>query len=362
MKQKNDNTRQDGFRHRILYALLGLGIGGAFADKAREWLADDEQREQKDEALLDVAERLYPSRVTATRQALKSLLQLKKRLGMPEAKYTVRGGVVEIPEYLRAAKTAVPVVKLRRPMWVRVAAVLIPVLVIGGAMSILMNRVTTFPNQAATHYVVATAENGEREMALPDGSQVRILNGHIEYAEDFKSNRNVKIYGEAYFSVTKNEARPFTVETGDMQVTVFGTEFSVRSVEGDSKAEVILVEGSVRVISAGVGDVVVMRPGQRYVYDKQKRTAALTEVTRADLMRLKGVPLEFRNKSVEEILRGVGDYYGVTMSIGDGVVFDNDLVVDLSGNESLDDVLSLLRDVTNNFDYKIIQDTVYISK
>ncbi len=102
-----------------------------------------------------------------------------------------------------------------------------------------------------THYVpaeeiVLTADKAQKEIRLPDGSTV-ILNGRstIRYPETFYGNiREVKLKGEAFFKVTKQE-HPFVVSTVNARTTVVGTQFDVWSRGGDTK--VIVKKGIVKV-------------------------------------------------------------------------------------------------------------------
>ena len=72
---------------------------------------------------------------------------------------------------------------------------------------------------------------------FPDGS-VAFLNHNssVEYDKDF-SSRNIKLDGEAFFSVTKDET-PFTITTDFAEITVLGTEFNVKSEKEEIDVEV----------------------------------------------------------------------------------------------------------------------------
>ena len=70
---------------------------------------------------------------------------------------------------------------------------------------------------------------GERKsISLADGSRVT-LNTDTRLLVDFGDRRRRVIldYGEAFFEVTKDVKRPFTVEIGPASVTVLGTKFNV---------------------------------------------------------------------------------------------------------------------------------------
>lgn len=90
----------------------------------------------------------------------------------------------------------------------------------------------------------------ERE-ALPDGSLVELKDGSRIAIEFSEAERRVRLTGgEAHFTVAKNSARPFVVETGGVTVRAVGTAFSVRL--DAASVEVLVTEGEVTVDKLGV--------------------------------------------------------------------------------------------------------------
>jgi transmembrane sensor len=81
---------------------------------------------------------------------------------------------------------------------------------------------------------------------LEDGSVVELrADAVIDVRYDADTRRVVLSGGEAHFSVAKNPARPFVVETGGVEVRAVGTAFSVRL--GMEQVEVLVTEGRVAV-------------------------------------------------------------------------------------------------------------------
>lgn len=108
-----------------------------------------------------------------------------------------------------------------------------------------------------------------RSVTLADGSQLRLAPESAVSFDLSGSQRQVRVLkGRAYFDVTPDAARPFTVQAGDTLVTVVGTAFDVR--RGDSDTTVSVSHGRVRVENAtlladgaallGVGDVLDLGP------------------------------------------------------------------------------------------------------
>lgn len=95
--------------------------------------------------------------------------------------------------------------------------------------------------------VTLAATNASQVDTLPDGSEIT-LNKHssLSYAGGYNDKkRTVALKGEAFFKIVPDKKKPFVVEANGVTVTVTGTSFNVRSVEG--KTEVIVESGSVQV-------------------------------------------------------------------------------------------------------------------
>lgn len=85
---------------------------------------------------------------------------------------------------------------------------------------------------------------------LPDGSILHLNTGAtIEYSSRMRSKRDIYLSGEAFFSVKPDKTRPFTVYVANSKVTVLGTSFNVRTVQGTADIEVLVKTGKVNLSS-----------------------------------------------------------------------------------------------------------------
>ncbi len=108
---------------------------------------------------------------------------------------------------------------------------------------------------------------GERvEITLQDGTQVWLNSGTVlEYPTLFaKSERRVRVSGEALFEVEHDAERPFIVETYACDVEVLGTTFCVEADAERNGFVTSLLEGSVRVVNRlSKGDEVTLKPNEQ---------------------------------------------------------------------------------------------------
>jgi ferric-dicitrate binding protein FerR (iron transport regulator) len=101
-------------------------------------------------------------------------------------------------------------------------------------------------------YNEISVPNGKKiKLELSDGSTVFLNSGtSFKFPQRFVASndtRNVFLTGEAFFDVAKDKAHPFIVKTGDLNITVLGTQFNVSAYKEDQIAATTLIEGSVAV-------------------------------------------------------------------------------------------------------------------
>ena len=128
--------------------------------------------------------------------------------------------------------------------WIRIAA---SIAVIVG-LTLLGYRIFS---GNAPRQVMAASGNTVLNDTLPDGS-IAILNksSSLSYPSRFKDDkRAVTLKGEAFFHVKPDKTKPFIISVNDLEVTVVGTSFNIRSENGHTS--VIVETGVVRVTRNG---------------------------------------------------------------------------------------------------------------
>lgn len=99
-------------------------------------------------------------------------------------------------------------------------------------------------------------------VTLADGSHVTLSPGGRLTARLSGQARELSLAeGDAFFDVSHDGRRPFTVTTSGRTLTVLGTRFNVA---GGQKLTVSLVQGSLKVSQPNAPDI-LLRPGERYV-------------------------------------------------------------------------------------------------
>ncbi len=149
-------------------------------------------------------------------------------------------------------------------------------------------------------------------LTLSDGTKVWLNAGSsITYPVAFNaSNRDVEITGEAYFEVTKNPHRPFTVKkkNSDTKVTVLGTHFNVNMYDDESESKITLLEGSVKVTSSAKNQL--LTPGEQA--EVSESNIKLNKKVNIELvMAWKNGEFLLKGTDLAQLLRQVSRWYDV---------------------------------------------------
>ncbi len=117
-----------------------------------------------------------------------------------------------------------------------------------------------------THYY---AEEPGLEVNLPDGSQVTLnADSRITLSKSFnEKGRVVSLKGEAFFEVSPDAEKPFTVRLRKSEVTVLGTAFNIRALNDEELIEVVVHSGKVR-FSSPNGNWIHLVAGQKGLFSK----------------------------------------------------------------------------------------------
>lgn len=166
---------------------------------------------------------------------------------------------------------------------------------------------------------VYTCINGKSKVSLPDGTNVWLHdNTTLTCGQDFQErNRLVRISGEAYFEVAKDEKKAFIVEIEGMRVVVHGTKFNVDAPANVAESRVSLVEGSVSLETPA--ENLFLRPGEIAVYDIKNRKLDIADGDVAFEMLWANDKVTLSDKSLGDVCRILSQWYGVEINVEDGL-------------------------------------------
>lgn len=223
--------------------------------------------------------------------------------------------------------------------------------------------ITVVPDSGAErsadgHNTLRTAENGEFFITLEDGTVVHLnYNTTLRYPERFSpKERMVYLEGEAYFEVARDTTRPFKVMTGDVTIRQYGTSFNVNTYS-KRYTEVVLVEGSIGVVKEG--EEYAMKPNERMRLDKATSELSIRQVDVKPYIAWHKGRFIFDNESLGDIMETLSHWYNVD------VVFDKPELRELHFTGNMDRygrLSSILRSISRTAELRIVlkNRTIYI--
>ncbi|OJJ23503.1 hypothetical protein BKI52_03835 [marine bacterium AO1-C] len=193
--------------------------------------------------------------------------------------------------------------------WVtRIAAII----VIGAAIGLLYTNLSN--NEQGTEALVITNAKklNKQALVLADGSKVWLNAGsRLHYPKQFGQNqRLVRLQGEGFFEVQRDEDRPFKVLTDKVNITVLGTSFNIRQ-QGNISTQVTVNSGKVAVATQDQKQRVELVKGERSDFNVQN--GQLTKQTNRDLNYLswKTNTLVFKKATMGQIVSDLSRHFNM---------------------------------------------------
>lgn len=230
-----------------------------------------------------------------------------------------------------------------------------------------------------------TTKNGSKsKLQLPDGTQVWLNSGSsLSYDNDFGiATRQVKLCGEAFFDVVKDNAHPFIINTPAVEIRVLGTAFNVRSYPEEKATATSLIRGAVEIILKSNADKkIYLKPNEKLIvsndsswFEKDSTRPAITRVkptvltltqvhhldkdTIASEVQWTRNKLVFDGETLSEVALKLERWYGVKVTI-EGEELKNTEYTGVFSDDNLTDVLVALQ-LSGNFKYVVRKNEVVI--
>jgi transmembrane sensor len=186
--------------------------------------------------------------------------------------------------------------------WIRIAAAIIFMTVIVLVVARL-NRPVDGSGQ-----MVAFVTNDEMDsLLLSDGTLVWInKHSRLEYPEAFPTmERRVRLYGEAFFQVSKDETKPFMIESGPSLTQVLGTSFNILTDHNNTL--IAVYSGKVAFSNSLNQEVLLLAKGE----SGELTEGRLVKSTIRDpnLIAWKTGLLVFDNTPLNEVVQTLSNYY-----------------------------------------------------
>ena len=213
--------------------------------------------------------------------------------------------------------------------------------------------------------IVNAPHNKVISVILPDGSKVWLNAGSVfKYPKTFSAKvREVELVeGRAFFDIKHKDHHPFVVKTNNLNVTVLGTSFDVRSYKREGTTKVSVVTGKVGItipsqpskpaIMLVAKEEVIINPTTKHIVKEQVREAVV------DLW-CKNV-LVFDQENLNNVFKAIEKKYKTKITVEDKELLSERISITL-GNQRLDTIMEILS-FTKHFNYKMANDSTVVVK
>lgn len=207
----------------------------------------------------------------------------------------------------------------------------------------------------------STGYGEQKQFILSDGTEVTLNSGSILILNQKfeKNSRTLFLYGEAFFKVSKDSDRPFTVRTKYLDLTALGTEFNIQSYTDLDRMEIALTEGSLLVNTKNNNQSITLLPNQYAVFNVTTNRLEKIE-GEEDFIRWKEGYLCFSEASFVTIIKTIERKFDVTIQYESGKYSNKYYSLKFTPDESLNEILDILKEIIPNLKYKIKEKTVFI--
>ncbi len=244
--------------------------------------------------------------------------------------------------------------KQSRIRFLRIAATIIILL---GTGLLLRQYLFTSPEN-----ILVQTGDFKKEITLPDGSLIALNKySELSYPEKFKrKERLVKLSGEAFFEVTKNQNKKFKIDIEEnAMVEVLGTSFNIKSEKVGSTIDVNVVSGKVAFYTPA-------NKNAKTILTKNENAFLQNGVISDHLPKDKnflswrtGV-LYFEDETIENVCKALSEFYDKEI-IAEGLANTEIRFTSIIDNQKLESVLEEIKLVLN-LDYSITEQKITIRK
>lgn len=203
---------------------------------------------------------------------------------------------------------------------------------------------------------------GEYKLILADGTKVWLNSGStLKYPTSFDKERRIELVGEAYFEVKKDPTRPFRVTARGLTVTALGTAFNVNAYESSKPINTTLVEGSVSLVSAK-GGMVILKPNENGAFDEQSNRYNVEHNVSLDLyVAWKDGYFKFKGQTLDDITDRLSRWYSCQFIFQDETLRNLKFTGIVEKNRPMVYVLSKIASL-KEVDYEVKGDVVVLKR
>ena len=217
----------------------------------------------------------------------------------------------------------------------------------------------------AERQLVKVPTNRVIHINLPDGSKVSLNAGSVfRYPKSFAGKtRTVELVeGQAFFDIRHQTEHPFIVKTKNLDITVLGTSFDVRSYKKDGNTRVSVVTGKVGITMPDKADgtTIMLLPHQQVTLSAVTSQLVKEPVPAAEVTDWVKNNFVFDNESLRSVFKALEDEYHAKIIVADPKLLDEKIHINIS-NQPLDSIIQTISYI-HHFKYQMANDSTVVIK
>ena len=248
--------------------------------------------------------------------------------------------------------------------WLKIAAIwIVPFTLMGLAAFFYASGLKQSRSLSEVVFMHQFTAYGERCMVtLPDSSRVWLNGGSsLIYPSRFVSaERNVCLTGEAFFEVTKDASRPFTVDVNQMKLKVLGTTFNVFSYPDNPKVVATLETGKIEISVANQKKPYVLSPDNQLVLDTKTGEVEVHDVRAADFSVWRIPALHFDEVELMYAFQQIARTYDVKIHIQNSRYNHQTIRAHFNAGESIEGIMAVIKMLIPSLNYEIDGNDIFI--
>jgi len=243
-----------------------------------------------------------------------------------------------------------PITKPKKDSWGGLFMKVAAVLLVGLVTALILYYTGTLPRENGKYelsYRTITSSTGQRvKLTLADGTKIVLApESEMKIPSNYnKDDRQIKLNGEAYFSVTHSDVHPFQISINNTIVKDLGTKFDLRSYPTDGRVKVIVSHGKVSIQAPEVAQSspLVVTAGYMGEINFSKKSAGVTPVDTAHYMGWIKGDLSFKDALFPEIALSLKRWYGLKSVQYNQSIADQRITTRFSSRQPVNDVVQAL--------------------
>ena len=220
--------------------------------------------------------------------------------------------------------------------------------------TIVLNNDTVIP-------VFKDEPNVMNQLIIPYGNQSRLVlsdntvvwlnaGSRLVYPSRFEDKtREVLLFGEAFFEVSKDAEKPFIVKTSDLQIKVLGTQFNISAYSEDKIIQTVVKEGSVSIMQNNSGLFerdLLLKPNQMASFNRVSKDTKVYEVDASYYSLWTRGLLSFDEIDFNRIVKKVERFYNITIGFSEPILGTIRITGKLDLKQKREEVLEYLEKVS----------------